>query len=183
MECSVGVSNRHVHLNKEVWSRLFGDEDMVVRNYLKQPGQYASTSTIDIIVNGKVLEHLRVVGPFRDYNQVEISLSDAKEIGVVPPRRQSGVLDGSLPVCLIGPCGRVYLDNGLILADAHIHLDKSLADSMCYSNYDEVGIYKNNVKVMDAKVKISDGAFVELHIDKDEEVLFDLHSGDVVEFR
>lgn len=183
MECSVGVSNRHVHLSIDVWNILFGNEDMVVRNYLNQPGQYASCSTVDIMVNGNVLEHLRVVGPLRDYNQIEISLSDAKVLGVVPPRRQSGDLDGSLGVWLIGPCGRIYLDKGLILADAHVHLDSVNADRLGFNNYDVVGIYRDDVKVMDAKVKISDDAYVELHIDKDEEVLFDLHSGDVILFK
>lgn len=183
MKCSVGVSNKHVHLSNDVWNKLFGNEDIKVRNYLKQPGQYASCSTVDIMVNGKSLEHLRVVGPLRDYNQIEISLSDAKVLDVVPPRRQSGDLEGSLGVWLIGPCGRVYLDKGLILADAHVHLDSVNADKLGLNNYDVVGIYRNDVKIMDAKIKISDDAFVEFHIDKDEEVLFGLHSGDVIQFK
>lgn len=183
MNCTVGVSNRHVHLSEEVWNRLFGNEVIEVRNYLNQPGQFASKSTVDIKVNGVVIEHLRVVGPIRDYNQVEISLSDAEVLGVVPPRRQSGDLKGSLPVSLIGPCGCVDLDVGLILADAHIHLDSISADSMGYNNYDVVGVYRDNVRVMNAKVKVSDDAFVELHIDKDEECYYDMHNGDVIEFK
>lgn len=183
MNCNVGVSNRHVHLSKDVWEKLFGSEEIKVRNYLNQPGQFASCSIVDIMVNGKILEHLRVVGPLRDYNQVEISMSDAKLFGVCPPRRQSGDLDGSLGVCLIGPNGRVKLDEGLILADCHVHLDRDNANKLGFNNYDLVGIFKDDIKVMDAKVKITEDAFVELHIDRDEENLYDLHNGDVVEFR
>lgn len=182
MKLSVGVSNRHVHLTKDVWKALFGNEEIVVRNELSQPGQFASTSTVDIKVFDKVINHVRVVGPLRDYNQIEIMESDAKYFGINPPRRQSGDLDGSLGVCLIGPCGIVNLESGLIMADAHVHM--SFEDSMKYSfnNKDVLNIVKNGTILFEAKVKVSDGAFLELHIDKDEEALYNLHTGDLVDF-
>ena len=109
MNVVIGVSNRHVHVTKNVWNILFGDKAMEVRNFLNQPGQFASTSTVDIKIDNLCLDHLRVVGPFREYNQVEISASDAKILGVKPPRRQSGDLEGSLQVRLSGPNGEVSL--------------------------------------------------------------------------
>lgn len=182
MKVVVGVSNKHVHVTNDVWSKLFGDREIEVRNFLNQPGQFASTSTVDIKIDNISLEHLRVVGPFRSYNQVEISASDAKILGVNPPRRQSGDLDGSLPVTLCGPNGEASLEFGLILAEAHIHMGNEMAEDLMFNNNDEVWIIKNDKKLFKAKIKVSDKAYFELHIDKDEEVLYDLHTGDFVEF-
>ena len=81
MKTIIGVSNRHVHLKKEVWESLFGDVPMEKRNDLGQPGQFATTSTVDIRYNGKTIEHVRVIGPIRNYNQIEISGSDANFFG------------------------------------------------------------------------------------------------------
>lgn len=182
MNVVIGVSNRHVHVTKNVWNKLFGDKEMEVRNFLNQPGQFASTSTVDIKIDNLCLDHLRVVGPFREYNQVEISASDAKILGVNPPRRQSGDLKGSLPVKLCGPNGEVSLELGLILADAHIHMDNEMARELKLNNNDEVWIINDGSKLFKAKIKISDNAYFELHIDKDEEALYNLHTGDYVEF-
>ena len=182
MNVVIGVSNRHVHVTKNVWNKLFGDKEMEVRNFLNQPGQFASTSTVDIKIDNLCLDHLRVVGPFREYNQVEISASDAKILGVKPPRRQSGDLEGSLPVRLSGPNGEVSLELGLILAEAHIHMSNEMAKNLMLNNNDEVWIMKNGNKLFKAKIKTSDKAYFELHIDKDEEILYNLHTGDFVEF-
>ena len=182
MNVVIGVSNRHVHVTKNVWNKLFGDKEMEVRNFLNQPGQFASTSTVDIKIDNLCLNHLRVVGPFREYNQVEISASDAKILGVNLPRRQSGDLKGSLPVKLCDPNGEVSLELGLILADAHIHMSNEMAKNLMLNNNAEVWIMKNGNKLFKAKIKTSDKAYFELHIDKDEEVLYNLHTGDFVEF-
>ena len=182
MNVEVAVSNRHVHLTEDVWKKLFGDLELNVRNELRQPGQFASTSVVDIMVNGVVKQHVRVVGPFRSYNQVEIMESDAKVFGVMPPRRQSGDLDGSLSVTLIGPNGEVNLDNGLILAECHIHMPLNLALENNLEDKQEVKVYKNDLFVMNSRIKVSNDAYLEMHVDKDEEVLYDLHQGDLVKF-
>ncbi len=183
MNIPVGISNRHVHLTEAVWKEIFGDEEITVRNYLNQPGQFASNMTVDIMVNDNRIDHVRVVGPLRDYNQVEIDNSDAKILGVFPPRKQSGDLDDSLSVTVIGPRGSISLDKGLIRSDAHIHMDPETAIKMNLVNKEVVGVFKNDVKLLDAKIKILDNSYIEMHIDKDEEVLYDLHQGDIVEFK
>ena len=183
MNIPVGISNRHVHLTEDVWKKIFGDEEITVRNYLNQPGQFASNMTVDIMVNDNRIDHVRVVGPLREYNQVEIDDSDAKILGVVPPRKQSGDLDDSLSVTVIGPRGSILLDKGLIRSDAHIHMDPETAIKMNLLNKEIVGVFKNGVKLLDAKIKILDNSYIEMHIDKDEEVLYDLHQGDIVEFK
>lgn len=183
MNIPVGISNRHVHLTEDVWKEIFGDEEITVRNYLNQPGQFASNMTVDIMVNDNRIDHVRVVGPLRDYNQVEIDDSDAKILGAVPPRKQSGDLDDSLPVTVIGPRGSILLSKGLIRSDAHIHMDPETAIKMNLVNREVVSVFKNGVKLLDAKIKILDNSYIEMHIDKDEEILYDLHQGDIVEFK
>lgn len=182
MKVEVAVSNRHVHVTEEVWKKLFGDINIEVRNNLNQPGQFASTSTVDIKFGDKVIPHVRIVGPFRKYNQVEVALTDANVLGVNPPRRQSGDLEGSLPITLIGPNGKVNLDNGLIMAEAHIHMDSKMASDNNFVDKDEVNIIKDGKVIMNAKIKITSDAYFEMHIDKDEELLYDLHQGNLVEF-
>ena len=183
MNIPVGISNRHVHLTEDVWKKIFGDEEITVRNYLNQPGQFASNMTVDIMVNDNRIDHVRVVGPLREYNQVEIDDSDAKILGAVPPRKQSGDLDESLPVTVIGPRGSILLGKGLIRSDAHIHMDPETAIKMNLVNKEVVCVFKNGVKLLDAKIKILDNSYIEMHIDKDEEILYDLHQGDIVEFK
>ena len=163
--------------------KLFGDEEITVRNYLNQPGQFASNMTVDIKVGDAIINHIRVVGPFRNYNQIEIDDTDAKKLGVIPPRRQSGDLNGSLPITVIGPKGSVFLDKGLIMSDAHIHMDPETATKMHLVNKEAVDVFKNGVKLLNVKIKILDNSYIEMHIDKDEEVLYDLHQGDIVEFK
>lgn len=181
MEVIIGVSNRHVHLKKEVWEQLFGKVEMIKKNDLGQPMQFATTSTVDIKYNGATIEHVRVIGPLRNYNQVEISASDAKILGVNPPRRQSGDLEGSLPITLIGPNGSIDLDQGLILAERHIHLTPEMASSLKLDDKETLSIYQGRQYLFDAKVKISDPSALELHIDIDEANYYNLKTGMEVE--
>lgn len=183
MVIPVGISNRHVHLTKEVWDKLFGDEEISVRNYLNQPGQFASNMTVDIMWDDKIINHVRVVGPLRSYNQVEIDDTDSKILGVIPPRRQSGDLDDSLPINIIGPCGMVSLDKGLIRSEAHIHMDPESAGSLNLVNKEVVEVFKDGKKIMDAKIKVLDNSYIEMHIDKDEEIFYNVHQGDMLEFK
>lgn len=177
MKTIIGVSNRHVHLKKEVWEQLFGNVEMVKRNDIGQPGQFATTSTVDIEYNGVTIENVRVIGPFRNYNQVEISASDAKVLGVNPPRRQSGDLASSLPITLIGPKGIVNLDKGLILAELHIHMTPDMASQLNIEDKETLPVYQGEKYLFNAKVKISNQGALELHIDTDEAAYYNLETG------
>lgn len=179
----VGVSKRHVHITKETCLKLFNTDHLEERNPLNQPGQFASTSTVYLKLGDKIINHVRVVGPIRPYNQIEISQTEADYFGVNPPRRQSGDLENSLSITLVGPCGEVNLDSGLILAERHIHMDPETAKKLDLVNKEIVNVYQNDKLIFDALIKISDPAYVEIHIDTDEEVEFDLHQNDEVEFK
>lgn len=182
MQIIVGVSNRHVHLTKGTFIKLFGHSNLEVRNELKQPGQYASKFTVDIKYNQKIILHVRIVGPFREYNQIEIAQSDAKLLNVNPPRKQSGDLEGSLPITIIGPLAEIDLPEGLILDERHIHLSKNECTKLKLQNKEEVKVYHNGTFIFNAKIKSSLEAYPELHIDKDEEEIYNLHAEEQVTF-
>ena len=183
MKVTLGVSRRHVHLTEEVWTKLFGGEPMVKRNDLGQPGQYATTSKVDVSVGDKKIEGLRVIGPVRKYNQIELAQTDADILGINPPRRQSGDLEDSLPITVSGPCGSVDLDKGAILAEMHIHMTPEMATSLGYVDKQLMSVYKDDKYLFDAKLKISDPAALELHIDTDEAEYYNLSTGEILDFR
>ena len=183
MKVVLGVSNRHVHLTKEVFEKLFGENaHLEVRNNLGQPGQFASTSTVDIKVGDNVIEHVRIIGPLRHYNQIEISQTDANYLGVNPPRRQSGDLDGSLPITIIGPVGSVDVESGLILAERHIHMEPKMAHNIGLEDKELVHVYRDGEHLFDAAIKYSDPGSLELHIDTDEANQYNLKTKDILEF-
>ena len=179
----VGVSKKHVHLTKEVYIKLFGNDNIEIRNNLNQPGQFASTSTVDLEWNGNTIPHVRVVGPFRSYNQIEVSDEECKVLGVNPPLRQSGDLEGSLPINIIGPLGKVSLDKGLIKAEVHIHLTKESCEKENLQDKEVVKVYRDGNYLFDAKIKLSIPGYDEMHIDVCEEAKYNLHNGDLIEFK
>ena len=124
MKVTIGVSNRHVHLKEEHLYELFGDDyKLEKRNDLTQPGQFASTALVSLKTSKGILENVRVLGPLRNYTQVEISKTDAYKLGVNPPVRNSGDLDNSESITIIGPRGEITIEEGCIIATRHIFLN------------------------------------------------------------
>ena len=122
MQVILGVSNRHVHLKEEDYKILFGDEPLNKVKDLRQPGQFASDKLVTIKNGDREINHVRVLGPIRNYTQVEISKTDAYTLKLNPPIRTSGDLEGSSPITIIGPKGEIDLKEGCILANRHIHI-------------------------------------------------------------
>lgn len=184
MKVPVGVSARHVHLTKDVYMKLFGNDNLEVMRMLDQPTQFASTSVVNIRCEGNEISNLRVLGPFRDYNQVEISRTDAFKLKVNPPVRESGNVTKSVPVTIIGPVGEVSLDEGLIIANRHIHITPNEI-----TQYGLDGIKDVCVKVAGEKggilknvnLKVSEDAGFRLHLDTDDANAFNLRNDDEVE--
>ena len=183
MKVKIGISRRHVHLNKETWKILFGDYEITKRNDIHQPNQFAANETVDLEANNKIIEHVRVVGPLRDYNQIELALSDAKELGLNPPRRQSNDLDNSESITIIGPNGKIHLDNVVILAEAHIHMDSNMMKEYNLSNREVVKLYRDGNYLFDAKIKESNPSYYECHIDTDEALKYNLSNDDELDVR
>lgn len=184
MKVILGVSNRHVHLNKNDYYTLFGDEPMNKVKDLRQPGQFASDKKVTIKNGDRQIENVRVLGPIRNYTQVEISRTDAYTLKLNPPIRTSGDLDGSSPITIIGPKGEINLDKGCILANRHIHISPEEV-----KKYNLEGVKKVKVKIDGEKggilnnvyLKIIEPSLLEMHIDTDEGNAFGVKTGDVLE--
>ena len=122
MKVVLGISNRHVHLNKENLEKLFGSEyELKNVKLLNQPNQFISDSKVSIKTSNGIIDNVTVVGDLREYTQIEISATDAKILGINPPIRESGNLHDRAIVTLVGPKGEVTT-NGCIIADRHIHI-------------------------------------------------------------
>ncbi len=165
---NVRVSNRHVHLTKEVYDKLF-QEEMTVKYYLNQVGEFASNQTLTLRNGENVIENVRVCGPFRKYNQVEISKRDARVLKVNPPVRRSGDLENTPFITLETDKGKVEV-NGLIIMSRHVHMNKEDAIKYNVKDMQKVGVRIDNAKggVLDAEVKVTDNGFYEVHFDTDD---------------
>jgi len=122
MNCIVEISARHLHLSQEHLDILFGaGHQLTNKKDLSQPGQFACEEKVEV-VGAKGSLKMSVLGPVRPETQVEISLTDARSIGVKAPVRESGVVAGSGACKLVGPCGEVDLTEGVMAAKRHIHM-------------------------------------------------------------
>ena len=180
MKISVGVSNRHVHLTKETYDYLFDSKTIEKRNDLNQIGEFASTDTIDLVHNGKTIEHVRVLGPFRSYNQVELLGSDLAFLEMEAPVRRSGDLKNTPGITLKNGEKTTELNCGVIRAERHIHVPTEREEELSLHERDLVTITTDKCSFT-AIVKVSDNGYFELHIDKDEALEYGLNNGDIVE--
>ena len=179
-DINVRISNRHVHLTKEVYDLLF-DEEITVKKSLNQVGEFASNATLTIRNGDKIIENVRVVGPYRSYNQVEISKKDARSLGLNPPVRRSGDLQDSLEITLETKKARVKVQ-GLIIANRHIHMNKIDAEKYGVEDKQIVQVKIDGDKsgVVDAEIKVSENGFLEMHVDTDDGNAFLLEDNDKV---
>ena len=166
------VSARHCHLSGEVLEKLFGQGHKLKKvKQLSQPHDFACQETVDIKVGSKKFENVRVVGPVRKQTQVEISLTDAIGSGSMPPVRLSGNLQGSAGVILQGPLGQVNLDEGLIIAQRHIHCatDEAKKYKLKAGDIVSVKIESERPVVFERVViRVNDDYKFCLHLDTDE---------------
>lgn len=185
MKVSVGVSNRHVHLKREHLDILFGENyELEVKKELTQPGQFAACEVVMLKTDKGVLENVRVLGPLRDYTQVEISKTDAYKLGINPPVRNSGDLSGSESITLIGPKGEVKINEGCIIATRHIHLSEEHIKEYKLEGKDKVSIKVNGEKggiLENVYLKVLPNSYLELHLDTDDANAHLIKNGDIVE--
>ena len=169
----VETSARHVHLSREHLDILFGkDYELTVKKDLSQPGQYACAERVDVVGPKKTLAGVSILGPTRPASQVEISLTDARSIGVAAPIRESGDIAETGACKLVGPCGEVELTEGVIAAKRHIHM--TTADAAEFGLEDkqvvsvEVETEGRKLTFGDVVVRVSDKFALAMHIDTDE---------------
>lgn len=169
----VEMSARHVHLTAEAVEILFGPgAELTVKRELSQPGQYLSEERVDLIGPKKTIANVSVLGPVRRKNQVEVSLTDARTLGVDAPIRMSGDTAGSGALTIKGPCGEITLEEGVIAAKRHIHMTPADAAEYGVKDKDVVSVkLDTNGRALtfgDVVVRVSDKFALAMHIDTDE---------------
>ena len=169
----VETSARHIHVTQETLEILCGKgAKLEVKAMLSQPGQFVSTTRLDLVGPKKSISGVSILGPVRKENQVEVSLTDARTLGVAAPVRESGDIKGSAPIKVVGPCGEVELAEGLIAAKRHIHMTPADAEEFGVKNGDVVKVStgREGRKVIfdDVVVRVRDDFKLAMHIDTDE---------------
>jgi len=169
----VETSARHVHVTQQDLESLFGaGYELHVKKMLYQPGQYASEERVDVVGPKKTLTGVSILGPVRKESQVELSLTDARSIGIAVPIRESGDLDGSAGCKLVGPAGEVELKQGVIAAKRHIHMTPEDAEVFQVKDKDIVSVKVDtegrSLIFGDVVVRVSPSYALAMHIDTDE---------------
>ncbi len=169
----VETSARHVHVTQQDLKTLFGaGYELTVKKMLSQPGQYASAERVDVVGPKKTLTGVSILGPVRNATQVELSLTDARSIGVSAPIRESGDIAGSGACKLVGPKGEVELTEGVIAAKRHIHMTPADAAEYGVQDKDVVSVKVETsgraLTFGDVVVRVSDKFALAMHIDTDE---------------
>ena len=182
-EILVETSARHVHVTQETLEVLFGaGAQLEVRAMLSQPGQFVSKQRVNVVgyktdkATGQkieaVLKNVSILGPVRKANQVELSATDARSVGIAAPIRESGDIKGSGACKLVGPCGEVELSEGVIVAKRHIHMTPADAEEFGVKNGDIVKLELNTLDRAltfgDVVVRVRDDFALAAHIDTDE---------------
>lgn len=183
---TVGISARHVHVTRETLDVLFGEGyELTVKKELSQPGQFASNELIDLVTEKTTFPKVRILGPIRKGDQVEVSLTDAMKLGLkTTPVRDSGNVAGSPGITLVGPKGKVELKEGVIAAQRHIHMTPADAAHFGVKDKDIVKVRCGGQRGLifdNVLIRVSDSFALDMHVDTDESNAAGLKNGEVVE--
>lgn len=173
MKFLVETSARHVHLTQQDLETLFGaGYELTKKKDLSQPGQYACNERVTIVGSKKELAGVSILGPVRKATQVELSLTDARSIGVNAPVRESGDIAGSGSCKIVGPKGEIEISEGVIAAKRHIHATTEDAKALGVENGEIVSVKIDtdgrSLVFGDVVVRVSDTYALAMHIDTDE---------------
>ena len=165
----VETSARHVHLTAEAFAVLFGEgKELTVKKMLSQPGQFASEERVTIVGPKKELPNVSILGPFRSANQVELSATDARSIGIAAPVRESG----DVACTIVGPAGQLEISEGVIVAKRHIHFTPEDAAKAGVKDKDIVWVRVETdgrkAILGDVVCRVSPNYATAMHIDTDE---------------
>ncbi len=176
MKVLVETSARHVHLTKKDFETLFGnDAKLTVKKELSQPGQFACNERVTVVGPKKSIENIVVLGPERSTTQVEISLTDARLLGIDVPIRLSGDTKNSGSCKLVGPKGELDLEEGVIAVKRHIHMSPEEAAMLGFENNGDIPEVMVKVESADralvfdnVSVRVDNNFKLAMHIDTDE---------------
>ncbi len=169
----IETSARHIHVSREALDILFGEGyELTPKKDLSQPGQFACEERVTVVGPKKELAGVSILGPVRPETQVELSLTDARSIGISAPVRESGDIKGSAGCKLVGPKGEVELTEGVIAAKRHIHMTPEDAEAFGVKDTQvvkvEVESNGRNLIFGDVIVRVSPKYALAMHIDTDE---------------
>ncbi len=167
------TSARHIHVSKEALETLFGKGyKLTKKKDLSQPGQFACEERVTVVGSKKELAGVSILGPERNAVQVELSLTDARSIGVNAPVRESGDIKGSGACKIVGPCGEIEISEGVIAAKRHIHFDPKTAAEFGVADKEVVSVKveSDGRKTIfdDVVVRVHESFAPAMHIDTDE---------------
>jgi propanediol utilization protein len=172
LQIPVGVSNRHIHLSQKDLESLFGkDYKLTKLKDLSQPGQYACKEIITICGPKGAIEKVRILGPVRSKTQVEVLIGDCIKLGTVPHVRLSGDLNRTSEVTLVGPKGSVQIEEGLVVAQRHIHMTLEDAKNLGVCDGDNVSIKFDDLRggtYSNVVIRANDDSKLECHLDIEE---------------
>jgi len=166
----VETSARHVHINEETLKILFGDDaKLTFKKALSQPGQFAAEERVSIVGPRNTIHNVSILGPCRKNNQVEISLTDARTLGLDAPIRESGDIKGSIGCKIVGPKGEIDITEGVIVAKRHIHATPHDAEVLGLKDKQIVSVKINNddrsLILGDVVVRVREDFALAMHID------------------
>ena len=170
----VETSARHVHLTEEHIKILFGEgATLTKKKDLSQPGQFACEERVTVVGPKKSIPGVSILGPARSATQVEVSLTDARKLGIAAPVRESGDIAGTPGCKLVGPEGEVEIKCGVIAAKRHIHLDPKTAEEFGLKDKQLVSVKvgENTGRATtfgDVVIRVNANYAPAMHIDTDE---------------
>ncbi len=180
----VGVSARHVHLSQHDLDVLFGKGYQLTKKKMLMGDQFAAEECVTLVSPSlRSIEGVRVLGPVRKDSQIEISRTDTFKLKVSPPVRPSGDIKGSAPMALVGPKGSVFLNEGCIIANRHIHMTPADAAKYNIKDNDIVDVEIQNSKptrFYNVQVRVREDFDTEMHIDTDDANACAIKNGDYV---
>ena len=184
MKLPIALSNKHIHLSQADVDALFGQGyELTHKKDLSQPGQYACEEMVEV-VGPKGSTKMRVLGPVRPESQVEVSLADARGLGIAVPVRQSGDVEGTPGCKLVGPKGEVELERGVIVAARHIHMSLEDAEKFGVKDKDIVSVQTTGERALlfnNVLVRANAAFALEMHVDLEEGNAAGVNNGDLVE--
>lgn len=169
----IAVSARHVHLTREALDALYGKGHELTRERdLSQPGEFAAAECLTVIGSRmRSIEGVRILGPLREYTQVELARTDGVSLGLDLPVRESGKLSGSSPVVLVGPKGAVSLSEGAIRPTRHLHVNEEEAALLGLRDGESVSVRVPGRKALlfeNVVVRVKPSFKLEMHLDTDD---------------
>ncbi|MFC1521459.1 PduL/EutD family phosphate acyltransferase [Elusimicrobiota bacterium] len=181
-----GIDTKHLHLSEEHYKLLFGDEKPRKLKKVRQPGYFAGWQTVTLVGPRGEIPSARIIFPFREYTQVEITRSDAIKLGNKAPLKKSGDLEGSAPVKLVGPKGTLELEKGCFVPWRHIHMSPAEAElfGVKHNEFVTVSAGKGTGREVIFKnvwIRATPWFVLEYHLDADEANASGIKNNDIVE--